>query len=93
VLTLFENYILLNLYFFITLLSCIFFIVFFYFIYLVQPKSIAFVHGSIKKTKNLATRLSSSNIYFTAPNQTIEMKSDTKTYSIKMDVSFVFYSQ
>ena len=55
-----------------------------------QPKRIAFVHGSRKQTKQFSNRLTSPNIYLTAPQHTIEMKSDTKTYSIKMGMLAYF---
>jgi hypothetical protein len=50
------------------------------------PKRIAFVHGNAKKAKLFSNALSTSiTSFFTERNQTISMKSDTKTYSIKMD--------
>ena len=51
------------------------------------PRRIAFVHGNTESASNLANRLQSKSnqIYLTKISETIEMKSDTKTYSIKMD--------
>ena len=52
------------------------------------PKRIAFVHGNETAVAALSTSLSTPiEIYMTKQNETISMKSDTKTYSIKMDDS------
>ena len=52
------------------------------------PKRIAFVHGNERAVAALSTSLSTPiEIFMTKQNETISMKSDTKTYSIKMDDS------
>lgn len=55
------------------------------------PKRIAFVHGNIQSASALSKSLTAAgrSIYLTKQDQTIEMKSDTKTYSIKMDDSLL----
>jgi hypothetical protein len=51
------------------------------------PRRIAFVHGNLDCAQQLGDRIDTKDQqrYMTRASETIEMKSDTKTYSIKMD--------